>query len=487
MLAFSGFLVGGWTGQVVANLGLLALVFTIAIQLLMFTMVAASVRVLKQPRREVSEQRLRHIHNSPMPLGLTAVMPAYNEEAVIVMATRSILSSDYPDLRVIVVNDGSTDRTLELLIEEFSLLPVECEAQPFPELTTNPVRSLYKPIDPSVRLWVIDKEPGGNKASSANVGIAAAETPYVFICDSDSLIEGDALGAAMAELHSAHPRLVGVGGTILPVNGCEVDATGAVTRARVPRSWLAGFQLVEYLRSFVVARTAFGSVRASVLISGAFGVYSRSDLLRVGGLIPGHLGEDFDLTVRVQRYTAEHDRPAALAQVPEAIVWTEVPESLAVLRRQRIRWHRGLHQTLKEHRVAVGNPRYGRFGTVGLGYMAIFEWAAPIIEVLGYAALGVAVITNNFNASAALLFLAVAVLASWAVSCQSIWMAERYLDLYRDNRALARLMLLGLLEPLGYRQMTLAWRIRSLFGRKRPSARQWGEMNRIGFGQPIYP
>lgn len=452
-----------------------AFIYTVVLQVIMTVFVFLSSLLLGRSRPAKREGRTMEVRGSALPVGVSAIMPAYNEEMGILDSVRAMLQLSYPLFEVVVVNDGSSDTTLSLLVEEFDLYPVEMGESPFPELTTNPVRAVFVPSDPSVPLRVVDKLPGGNKAFAVNVGISAAVHPWVMVVDADSLADVDALTHAMAEVYSSSSPVLGVGGTVLPSND-SVIVDGVVQEVRAPRRLLALLQLSEYLRSFVVGRVAFGSIRSVAMISGAFGVFRRSDLMRVGGYTPGHMGEDLDLTVRLQRHSADDGAGPVLVHVPECLLWTEVPETLSVLAKQRTRWHQGLRQTMHDHVVTVGNPQFGRFGKYGMSYLMFFEFLAPLVEGAGYLALVLALVFMALDPMVALLLLGTTLLAGFLNTALAIWVEQRHLGLYTHRSDLLRLLLAALLEQFGYRQLTVYWRIRAQFSR----SVSWGEMVRRG-------
>lgn len=465
-----------WARELLRLWTWLAFGYTIVLQTLMFAFVAASSTLLGRSRPARRTSRVREVVTTALPIGVSAVMPAYNEAPVIVDCVRAMLMTEYPEFEIVVVNDGSSDETLAVLIEAFDLLPVEAGPTPFPELTTNPVQAVYVPIDPALPLRVIDKAAGGNKAYTANVGLAAASHPYVLIVDADSLIDPRAVAYAVAELTSSENTLLGAGGTVLPANDCLFE-NGRLIEARVPRRFLAACQLAEYLRSFVVGRAAFGATHSVSIISGALGLFRRTDVLAVGGFAPGHLGEDLDLAVRLQRRASDLGLPTGLVHVPESVLWTEVPETRAALARQRVRWHKGLVQVMREHHVTVGNPAFGRFGVIGMGYLFFFEFLAPLVEGIGYLALLAALCVGVLNLPIAASLTGLTLLAGFANTIQAMWLEERYFHLYRHPGDVVRLLLIAVLEQVGYRQLTVYWRLKGLVSRQRA----WGAQERRGF------
>src|SRR5215213_4690495 len=345
---------------------------------------------------------------------VSVVVPAYNEEATITDSVRSFLTLHYPLHEVIVVNDGSRDGTLEVLMQEFGLY--ESDQPVRMQLETAPLRGIY--TSPTERLIVVDKENGG-KADALNAGICAASYPLVCCMDADIILEEDAL------LRIARPiietgSVAAVGGIIRVANGCEFE-NGRLIKVKTPRKPLPNFQIVEYLRAFIAVRTAWSKLNCLLIISGAFGMFRRRDLIMAGGYSGDTVGEDMELTTRIHHVLRENDRKYRISFVPDPIAWTEVPDTLRVLGRQRDRWHRGLIDTLFRHRKMLFNPRYGTPGLLGLPYFLIFE-------LLGYVAFLVGLVLGVLNAEFALAFLLVAVGLGVFLSTAAVFLEELRLE-----------------------------------------------------------
>ena len=349
--------------------------YYLACNLAYLVMLLVALKTSAAHQHRLESHRLAWIKESPLAPPITIIMPAHNEEASIRVAVRNLLELDYPELEFIVVNDGSQDRTLGEMREEFHLRPVR--AVYVAELKSAPVRGLYRSsVDP--RLLVVDKEPVGSKADAVNAGLNAATSPYVCIVDADSMLERDALLRIMVPILADPKRVVAVGGIIRVLNGSEI-ANGELRRARLPRKSIEVIQVIEYLRAFLIGREAWSQGNMLMIISGAFGLF-RTDLVRaVGGYRPGTIGEDFDLVARLHKHLLEKRAEYCIHFVPDPMCWTEVPSDLKSLRRQRARWQKGLLDVLWLTRGMLFRPRYGRIGFFALPYLWLFEFAAPVI------------------------------------------------------------------------------------------------------------
>jgi cellulose synthase/poly-beta-1,6-N-acetylglucosamine synthase-like glycosyltransferase len=407
---------------------------------------------------------------------ISVLVPAYNEEVSIASSVLSFLTLQYPRHEVVLVNDGSKDGTMDELMRAYDLYEIP-PAIPR-AIPTAAVRAVYRSRTHS-RLLVLDKENGG-KADSLNAAINAARFPYVIACDADTLIEPDAL------LRLARPFLLGreiaaVGGTIRVVNACKVEL-GRVVEARVDRRWLPGCQTVEYLRAFLFGRLGWNRIGGNLIISGAFGLFARKYLLAIGGYQTGNVTEDMDLAVRLHIHLREHGIKASMPFIPDPVAWTEVPASTKILHRQRERWHRGLIGTMWERRKMLFNPRYGSVGMVALPFFTFGEMIAPIVELLGYIGLVLGLLLGAVNVPFALAFLAVAVGYGILLSMWAIVLEEVTFRRYNQRGDLWRLLFFALIEGLGYRQLTVYYRIHA-FWKVMRGDRGWGVMQREGFAK----
>lgn len=407
--------------------------------------------------------------------GVTMILPGYNEAVTIVGAVGSALRLEYPDLEVIVVNDGSKDRMVEVLVEAYDMVKMKGEVVYGP-IHCAEIRGIYRsPHDP--RLVLIDKAPAGAKADASNAGVNFATKPWIVIMDADELVGGDVLLRCMTQVTHESGNVAMVGVTLLPTNECVVEDL-KVVEPRVAKNPWVGFQTVEYLGAFVVSRPGMAAIGALPIISGGFGIFSRDAVLRVGGFRHPSLGEDLDMVVAINRLFLEEGRECKSIQVPEAIVWTEFPSDHKILRRQRIRWHRGLRTVLKDHRKTIGNPRYGNFGMLGMMQMFAFEWWSVFIEAFGYVLLAFMTALGWIRLSVTFEMWCVTQAIGLTIAVSSVWAGTRYLNIYRGPRNLAWLVLWAFLAQFGYRQMTVIWRMRSLFGKNQV----WGAMPRVGTG-----
>jgi len=433
--------------------------YYLASNLAYLTMLLVALRTSAVHQRRLESHRLNWIKETPLAPPITIIAPAHNEESSIRVAVRNLLALDYPQLEVIVVNDGSQDRTLEQLREEFRLRLVR--AVYVPVATSAPVRGLYRSeIDP--RLLVVDKEAGGSKADAVNAGLNAATSPYACIVDADSMLESDALLRIMVPILEDPKRVIAVGGIIRVLNGSEIVG-GHLRRVRLPRKSIEVIQVVEYLRAFLIGREAWGQGNMLMIISGAFGVF-RTDLLRaIGGYKPSAIGEDFDVVTRLHRHLKETGADYRIHFVPDPMCWTEVPSDLQSLGRQRARWQKGLLDVLWANRDMLFRPRYGRIGSFALPYMWLFELLAPVIEIGGIATIILAASLGVLSRGFFLQFLLFGYAFATVISIGSVLQEEITYKRYNDWQDVARLVSYCFLEHFPYRQLHMIWRLRGIW------------------------
>jgi len=403
---------------------------------------------------------------------ITLVVPAYNEEATIGESVKSLLGLDYHDYEVVVVNDGSKDDTIGTLIRELHLVPYPAANEP--RLKTKPVRAYYaSTVYPNLR--VVDKENGG-KSDALNAGINLSRCPLFCCMDADSILTKDSLGIAVRPFLE-DPTTICVGASIRVVNGCTVEG-GVLTHRTLPSNWYALCQTVEYLRAFLFGRVGWVPLNAVLIISGAFGIFHKEEVVKAGGYRHDTIGEDMELIVRLHRTLRKARQPYKITFVPDPICWTEVPENLKVLRNQRIRWQRGLGESMQKNRELLFAPWGGAPGWVAFPIMLIFDLFGPIIELTGYVFMifcffiGVKL---NFTMAA---FLLLAFGFGIILSASALVLEELSFRVYPRGRHILTLFFVAIAAEFGYRQLNCWWRIVGFFRWVQGKQATWGTMTR---------
>jgi cellulose synthase/poly-beta-1,6-N-acetylglucosamine synthase-like glycosyltransferase len=441
-------------------------------QIAMAPLAAVYLR-LHQRRHTVRARAL--VANLASPPRVSIVMPAFNECLTIVESVRALLALDYQACEIVVVNDGSTDETLAVLTDTFHLVPAPVALdQPLP---TAAVRGTYRSIS-APSLVVIDKVNARCKADASNAGINAASGPLVLIIDADTILAADALSRAVLPFLE-DPTTIAVGANVALSNGCRIE-DGRIVEVALPRSWLARFQIVEYMRGFLLFRLACASRNGVAIISGAFGLFRRDAVIAVGGYDTSAIGEDMDLTIRLQQHYRQLGRPFVISFDPNPLAWTQAPEDWQSLKGQRCRWRRGLLQVLWRYRHLIGNPRFGVVGAAVLPYTAFVEGVGPLLEMAGYIIVTIAALFGWLNWTWWAVMIAVSFLCGTAMTFVAVLLSDVATRRYMGGSDLVLLVIAVLLENCGYRQLNAWWgcigTYQTLTGK-----RGWGEMKRKAF------
>ncbi|MFI5344894.1 MAG: glycosyltransferase family 2 protein [Elusimicrobiota bacterium] len=433
--------------------------------------------------REVYHHLLRSIYGgyeqisrSPLTPAISVVVPAFNEEVSLALTVGNLLHLDYMRHEVIVINDGSTDRTLEQLRTAFHLEPADDRSQG--RLKYKPVRGVYRSRRHH-NLLVIDKENGG-KADALNAGLDYATHPYFCSIDADVILETDALQRVVQPIVESTQRVVAVGGIIRVANGCLVEK-GRVAEVRMTSNPLVLFQIIEYFRSFLCGRTGFSRLNCLMIISGAFGTFERDLVLDLGGYRADTVGEDMDLITRLHAHLREqgiHDY--AVRFVPDPVCWTEVPTSLRVLARQRRRWQRGLLEVLSDSGKMFFNPLYGVIGMFGYPFFWLFEGWGVLLELIGYIVFILLWLHGAIQSEFVIAFFFVAFLCGTTLSLCGILLGEMTPRSYPKVSHWFMMLAFALIENLGYRQMSSLLRLLGIWDYLNGRHGNWGRMEREG-------
>ena len=452
----------------------IALVYFTMINTAYLGVTALSWRPITAAARARAYLGLEEIFASPLTPAISVLVPAFNEQAVIVESVRSLLALRYPRHEVIVVSDGSTDGTIAVLQEAFELVPVRWALRE--SIETAPVRGSHVSRE-HPNLVVIDKENGG-RSDTLNAGIRAARNPYVCVIDADSLLDADGLLQLAKPLLDEPALVAAAGGTIRIANDSRVDH-GRVVEVHLPKKSLPMFQVLEYLRAFLVGRVGWSSINGLAIISGAFGLFHRENLEAVGGYSTSTVGEDFELTIRLHRYLRERGQPYRVTFVADPVCWTEVPDSLATLGRQRRRWQRGTWETMKTHRRTILNRRYGTIGLLAMPTV-VLEFLSPVFWIGGLTATIVAWALGFIPALFAISVLVVSIGLGVGLTVAAIAVDELNYRTYRKRRDVLRMLWYALIEVLGYRQMNAVWGALGYLDIARGTT-GWGAQQRRGF------
>jgi len=435
---------------------------------------------VKRYKKENTFTDYNIIATNPDAPGFSLIAPAYNEGMTIVENVRSLLSLYYHNLEIIIVNDGSKDHSMQILIDAYELESVAYFVQG--KIDTRAVKGIYKSINPAFKkLIVVDKENGG-KADALNVGVNISSGDYLLCIDVDCIIEQDAiLKLAKPFMEQTDEKFIACGGVIRLANNCTI-VDGKVIEVKMPRTLLGRTQALEYIRAFVLGRMAWSRAAGLILISGAFGVFDRKIVLACGGYDRNTVGEDMELVVRMRKYMEERKEPYKVITIPDPLCWTEVPESTDILKKQRNRWMRGTMETLWKHRKMMFNPKYGKLGMISLPYWLFFEFLGPLVEFTGYVIFIVFLLFGIINWSFFTMLFALVISMGYLYSIYSILVDLVSRQVYTKRKDFITLISTVFSEPFYFHPIVVKASIQGCIDYFRKS-HGWGEMTRQGFSQ----
>lgn len=442
-----------------------------------FAAIFSFLEIRDYKRKNNFQAEFALLQSSSLPT-ISILAPAYNEEANVVENVRSLLTLNYPSYEIVIINDGSKDETLQRLIDTFKLELEEFLYHPF--IPSKEVRGIYKSKNESFKnLTIIDKVNGG-KADALNTGINVCDNDIICCIDVDCILESDALLKLVKPFLNNSKKVIASGGIIRVANSCTIE-DGRILEVKLPDTFLARAQIIEYFRAFLMGRMAWSRLDGLLLISGAFGMFDKETVIAVGGYNHETVGEDMELLVRMRKKMREDKVPYTVGFVPNPLCWTEVPQKWGVLHRQRNRWTRGTAETLMLHKKMLFNPKYGVLGLLSTPYWFFFEWLAPIIEFLGLVYLILITIFTTPNYWVYLIFFGVVYTFAILFSITALFFEEFSFQQYKRPKYIIKLLGTILLEPIIYHPFVMWASVKGnwdlIHGKK-----TWGAMARTGLG-----
>ncbi len=455
--------------------GFIVFVYMIIVLIVYTAMLLIALFRLKKERKldkfMIDEENLKFVYSQPVSI----IVPAFNEEVGIISSVLSLLALKYPNYEVIVVNDGSKDNTEQYMIDHFQMKPIKKTVRQL--LKTEKLTGIWQSsIHPN--LLLITKENGG-KADALNTGINISKYPYFCSIDGDSVLDDTSLLRVMKPIIESNKKVIATGGTVRIANGSDVQM-GTVSRINLPSETVVVMQIVEYMRAFFMGRIALSKHNLVLIISGAFSVFSKQEVLNVGGYARDTVGEDMELVVRLHHVARKNKEDKEIVFTPDPVCWTEAPATLSGLHQQRKRWQQGLTESLWKHKTMLFNPRYGAVGMLSMPYFIFIELIGPLIELSGYLYMLLSIFMGDAYIPFAILLGMLFVLYGSMFSMTSVLLEAWSQDSYPKVQDLTRLLIVALTEAFWYRPLTLIWRAEGMIAALRGN-RDWGTIERKGF------
>ena len=280
--------------MIVSIIGWLILIYVGFVILFYILIVSSAYRTLSK-RKMLDDNMLEEdfkVNMFTKPVSI--LVPAYNEEVGIVESLHSLINLRYPESEIIVIDDGSTDATADILIKRFKMKRVYRQVPS--HLVTESILSLHQ-SELHPKIFLLRKMNGG-KADALNAGINLARYPYFCSIDGDSILDENSLLKVMRPIIASDGKVVAAGGNVRIANGNDIHL-GSIVERHIFRRPLVMMQIVEYLRAFMLGRIFLSEFNMVLIISGAFSVFSKKTVIEAGGYSPGVIGEDMELVVKV--------------------------------------------------------------------------------------------------------------------------------------------------------------------------------------------
>ncbi len=429
--------------------------------------------MVNQEHDNLSSDYDRYVDSDNM-VPVSVIVPMFNEEMTAVDTIYNMLSLDFPEFEVVVVNDGSHDKTLSLIVDEFKMVVVN---YPYRDnLKHRQIRAIYRSTI-NEKVVLVDKENGG-KGDAVNAGIVVSFYPVFVVVDGDSLLERDSL-LRISYTFMRDTECIAVGGAIRIASDCRI-VDGILEKTGLSNKAIVNLQILEYLRAFLTGRAGFDTHQMLLIISGAFGAFRRTAVINAGGYATDSNAEDMEMVIRLHRYNKENKQKYNIRILLDPVCWTMPPDNLKDLLKQRRRWHAGLMDTLFRHKKMLFNPRYGRIGMVALPYYWIFEFLGPTFELIGYLFVVLTAFLGFISAIYAIKFYIICLLFGIILSLGALLCEEKAFRKYPKLSQTATLMFYAVIDNFGYRQILTIIRSVTTF-KFNKHRKKWESMKRSAF------
>lgn len=432
------------------------------------SVIVGAVSIYEKTKRK----ELKNIIKSKNNVRVSILIPAYNEEITIIQTIESLINLEYSDYEIIVIDDGSKDKTSEKVIKYCKMKKVDRFI--VDKINTKTIENIYEGSYKGVSITLVKKVNGG-KADSLNVGINVSNYPWFICIDADSILQADSL-QKIVEPIIEDSRVVASGGAIMLNNGVKLK-NGKIQKYDMPKNLLASMQVVEYNRTFLASRIMFDKINANLIISGAFGLFRKDIVIAAGGYEPSTRGEDMELVIKLHTFCRANKIDYKMRYVSDAICWTQAPERLGDLIKQRRRWHIGLYECMKKYKTILLKPEYGIIGSLAYLYFFIYEFASPYIEISGILVTIMLYVLNIINLKFMIAFYLFYILLGVLITTVAYFTTIYINELNFNIKKVGKVLFLCFFE-VGFLRLVLAWvRFSALIGYKK-NKYKWGKIQR---------
>lgn len=460
-----------WLHESFGALFFIYMIFVITVYTLMLIIAFLHLKKDRKLDKQLEEKlNLKAVYSKPVSI----IVPAYNEEIGIISTIQSLLTLEYPQYEILVVNDGSKDATLQTVIDAFQMEPVFQTVQN--QLPSKEIKGVYR-SKLHYNISLVDKENGG-KADALNAGINVSKYPYFCSIDGDSILSSKSLLQVMKPIVASNGRVIAAGGSVRIANGSDIQF-GSVLNSVVPNNPIVVMQIIEYLRAFYMGRIALSRFNLLLIISGAFSVFSKEYTVKVGGYNKDTIGEDMELVVRLHQYLLRNKIKKSIEFISDPVCWTEAPENLKDLKTQRRRWHQGLISSLMLNRGMLFNPKYKQIGLISVPYFVFIELIGPVIELLGYLYVILSFAVGNIYLESAVILAVLFLIYSTVISMFAILLEAWSMSTYPRIRDAVKLLLYSLSEVFWFRPLMVIFRLQGIWRFIR-GKNEWGSLTRSG-------
>ncbi len=375
------------------------LIYMLIINFFYVVLLVVSIPDIISRNAEAKMGALKDFLHSESALPVTALITAYNEELTILDTISSILKSDYPNINIIILNDGSTDDTFKKLNDVFQLQKADII---IPQLikTYGKFKGYYvSKTHPNIT--VVDKE-NSKKSDTLNVGLNVCRTPFFMTVDADTLLEPNAISNIVLYTLT-HPNVAAVGGAIYLLNGCDYK-DGVILSKNISMNPICALQSAEYMRGFLFGRAGWNVFSGALCYAGAFTLFNHKAVLDVGGFDRDNIGQDFEIITHLQAHRYEKNRRYTLGYTASAVAWTCGPETLSDYWKQRTGWQNGSMRSILRYKRMFFNPYYGIVGLFSYPFYLLVEVFGVLVEFAAYFSVLVSWYFGFFDPHFAILF-----------------------------------------------------------------------------------